>query len=114
VRDGGWQTLSQIELFETNASFHEVIATMSGNRFLTPVIARQNQLRRLVEYRQILNRDQVRRQNEEHIEILACLWEDNREKAARLMGEHLLNAKSRKAKIAMFAKETPESCPQAR
>ncbi|GGE50499.1 GntR family transcriptional regulator [Agaricicola taiwanensis] len=105
VRDGGWQTLSQIELFETNARFHEVIASMSGNRFLAPIIARQNQLRRLVEYRQILNREQVRRQNEEHMEILAALGADERDRAASLMSDHLLNAKARKAKIAMFTNE---------
>lgn len=105
VYNGGWQTLSQVELFETNARFHEVIASMSGNRFLAPIITRQNQLRRLVEYRQILNREQVRRQNYEHMEILAALRRGDREKAAALLANHLLNAKARKAKISMFTSE---------
>jgi len=105
VRDGGWQTLSQIELFETNAQFHEGLAAMSGNRFLLGVIERQNQLRRLVEYRQTLNRDQVRGQNDEHLQILDALTRGNRFEAAQLLSYHLGNARNRKARISIFAAE---------
>lgn len=102
VRDGGWQTLSQIELFETNAQFHEGLASMSGNRFLLGTIERQNQLRRLVEYRQTLNRDQVRGQNDEHLQILDALGSGNRFEAAQMLSFHLGNAKNRKARTAIF------------
>jgi DNA-binding GntR family transcriptional regulator len=103
VRDGGWQTLSQIELFETNAQFHEGLASMSGNRFLLGIIERQNQLRRLVEYRQTLNREQVRGQNDEHLLIIAALEEGRRLEASQLLSQHLGNAKKRKARTAVFA-----------
>ncbi len=103
VRDGGWKTLGQIELFETNAQFHEGLAAMSGNRFLLGTIERQNQLRRLVEYRQTLNREQVRGQNEEHLQILDALIRGNRFEAAQLLSFHLGNAKNRKARLSIFS-----------
>jgi DNA-binding GntR family transcriptional regulator len=103
VRNGGWQTLSQIELFETNSKFHEGLARMSGNRFLVHIVERQNQLRRLVEYRHILNRQQVLDQNVEHLQILARLESNDVIGAARLLSEHLGNAKTRKARAEIFA-----------
>lgn len=102
VHRGGWRTLGQIALFETNARLHEGLAGMSGNRFLAQAIARQNQLRRLVEYRQTLNRDQVRRQNDEHLAILGKLAAGDREAAAVLLGEHLGGAKKVKARASLF------------
>ncbi|MBW9052360.1 GntR family transcriptional regulator [Rhizobium mesosinicum] len=102
VCDGGWKSLTQIELFEINAQFHEGLAAMSGNRFLVSTIERQNQLRRLVEYRQTLNREQVRGQNEEHLRILDVLDKGQRYEASRLLSNHLGEAKNRKARAAIF------------
>ncbi|MGV1777093.1 GntR family transcriptional regulator [Agrobacterium fabrum] len=107
VRDGGWKTLSQIELFETNAQFHEGLAEMSGNRFLLGTIERQNQLRRLVEYRQTLNREQVRGQNNEHLDILDTLERGLRFEASQILAHHLGNAKNRKARSTIFEVEAP-------
>jgi DNA-binding GntR family transcriptional regulator len=103
VRDGGWRTLSQIELFETNSRFHEALARMSGNRFLVHIVERQNQLRRLVEYRQTINRTQVIGQNTEHLAILDRLHVEDVSGAARLLSDHLGNARTRKAKAGVFA-----------
>lgn len=97
VRDGGWQSLGQIELFETNARFHEALAGLSGNRFVRQTIERQNQLRRLVEYRRILDRAQVRRQNAEHLAILSHLEAGRVAAAADLLGRHLGQAGAAKA-----------------
>jgi DNA-binding GntR family transcriptional regulator len=109
VRDGGWKTLSQIELFETNAHFHEGLAAMSGNRFLVGTIERQNQLRRLVEYRQTLNREQVRGQNEEHLKIIEALDKGLRYEASQILAHHLGNAKNRKARSTIFESAVEES-----
>lgn len=103
VRDGGWESLGQIELFETNADFHVGLAQMSGNRFLVGVIERQNQLRRLVEYRQTLRREQVRGQNEEHLVILELIQRGERTDAAAALSAHLGNAKRRKGDPDIFA-----------
>lgn len=102
IRDGGWMTLAQFELFEMNSQFHEGLAEMSSNRFLLGVVARQNQLRRLVEYRQNLNREQVRGQNDEHLVILDELENNHLARAADLLASHLERAKDRKARGAIF------------
>jgi DNA-binding GntR family transcriptional regulator len=107
VRDGGWKSLSQIELFETNAQFHQGLAEMSGNRFLIGVIERQNQLRRLVEYRQTLHREQVRGQNVEHLQILDTLERGLRFEASQVLAHHLNSAKNRKARAAIFEVKAP-------
>lgn len=103
VRDGGWRTLGQIELFETNSRFHESLAAMSGNRFLVSIVERLNQLRRLVEYRQILNRDQVLGQNREHLGILESLQAGDRVTASKQLARHIMDARNRKAKADIFS-----------
>ncbi|MCA8879629.1 MAG: GntR family transcriptional regulator [Rhodobacteraceae bacterium] len=102
LRDGGWKTLGQMDLFETNSAFHEGLAQMSGNRFLHSTIARMNQLRRLVEYRQTLDRDRVRSQNAEHLEIIDALEAEEVETAAELLEAHIGGAKARKANAEIF------------
>jgi DNA-binding GntR family transcriptional regulator len=97
IRDGGWKSLGQMELFETNSTFHEGLAQMSGNRFLVSTIGRLNQLRRLVEYRQTLDTERVRKQNAEHLEILGALDGGNVAHAADLLRAHISGAVRRKA-----------------
>ena len=95
--------LSQMELFEANSSFHEGLAALSGNRFLINTVQKLNQLRRLIEYRQTLNAEQVRGQNAEHLAILDALDVGDTAKAADLMHDHLGKAKLRKARAEMFS-----------
>jgi DNA-binding GntR family transcriptional regulator len=97
IRDGGWTSLRQMDLFETNARFHEALAQMSGNRFLVSTLFRLNQLRRLIEYRQTLNTERVRAQNAEHLEILDALDRADVARAADLLAAHLGGAKQSKA-----------------
>lgn len=102
VARAGWQNLSQMELFETNSAFHEGLAGLSGNRFLLSTVQKLNQLRRLVEYRQTLDTEQVLGQNAEHLAILDALDEGDTDRAADLMQDHLGKAKLRKARAEMF------------
>jgi len=60
------------------------------------------ELRRLVEYRQTLNIQQVIGQNAEHLAILDALDAQNTARAADLMHAHLGKAKQRKARAEMF------------
>lgn len=105
----GYQKLGQLELFQANALFHETIAAMSENRFLYQTIVRQNQLRRLIEYRQTLERDRVRRQTLEHLKILKLLSDGKQEAAAQMMERHLGGAEDEKVKQQFF-----DSLPPAR
>ncbi|GAA4162963.1 GntR family transcriptional regulator [Shinella granuli] len=103
VAGGGWRRLSQMELFEANSAFHEGLAALSGNRFLVNTVQKLNQLRRLIEYRQTLNAEQVRDQNAEHLAILDALDAGDTGRAADLMHDHLGKAKLRKARAEMFS-----------
>ena len=102
VADGGWQRLSQMELVQTNAEFHEGLAAMSGNRFLVATVQKLNQLRRLVEYRQRRSAEHVISQSAEHMAILDALDAGDADHAADLMHAHLGRSKARKARAEMF------------
>ncbi|MDP9095318.1 MAG: GntR family transcriptional regulator [Pseudomonadota bacterium] len=111
LADGGYRTAGRVELFQANATFHEALAGLSGNRFITQVIARQNQLRRLLEYRLSSDdRARVGRQCEEHLAILSLIEHGKRAEAAQLLGEHLRNAgvdKVRQLETTMHQEHTP-------
>jgi DNA-binding GntR family transcriptional regulator len=92
VRESGYRSMSQIELYEINACFHDALAQMSNNRFFVQTLQRLNQLRRLIEYGQPLDRQRVRRICDEHVEILDELKAGSIESAARLLELHLSNA----------------------
>ncbi len=119
---GAYRTAGRAELFQANSTFHEALASLSGNRFVAQVIARQNQLRRLLEYglsdsgdhawrewawREQAWRERVGRQCEEHLAIVGLLERGERGEAARLLAEHL--AAASRAKVAQL--ESTETQP---
>ena len=104
VRDVGYKTMSQVELFEVNARFHEGLADMGNNRFFLQSLMRVNQLRRLIEYGRPLDRSRVRRVCDEHLGILEPLAKGDIAVAADRLEQHLTSAAVEKA-IAELAKE---------
>jgi DNA-binding GntR family transcriptional regulator len=113
LADGGYRLAGHIELFQANSTFHEALAGMSGNRFVVHTITRQNQLRRLLEYRETDDRERVRRQCEEHLAIIALLERGDRTEAARKLTLHLANAgreKVRQLRRALTASAPPPTC----
>ncbi|MCT6592509.1 GntR family transcriptional regulator [Pantoea dispersa] len=110
IADGGFLTMTPLELFEANSEFHETLATCSGNRFLLQTIKRLNQLRRLVEYRQAQKKRQQRKSHsEEHIAILDLLLAGDRLAAANLLRLHLERAKSNKVQSDIFNSQDVEA-----
>lgn len=89
----GWQTMTPIELFESNSQFHETLAKWSGNRFILQSVRRTDQLRRLVEYRQARSRSPRQTQAQEHLQILDAIEGNDPLKAASLMRAHLEGAR---------------------
>lgn len=80
------------EIFETDASFHELLAEASGNLFVLQAIQQQNRLRRLLEFGSYHNKRRVKAWCEEHVAILDALRDNKAQQAAELMKKHLQSA----------------------
>ncbi|RAI24297.1 GntR family transcriptional regulator, partial [Rhodoplanes serenus] len=57
--DGEIGRVSTAALFDLNSRFHEVVIACSGNTFFVDGLRRIDRLRRLIEYRQSLDRDRA-------------------------------------------------------
>lgn len=84
------------DFYRMNASFHEMLARFSRNRFIEQAVRQQNQLRRLEEFASFVNRpvdpiDSCR----EHIDIIDSLLAGDVEWAASLLYRHLSVASRR-------------------
>lgn len=90
----GRGVVTAAEWFQVNASFHETLASFSGNPFLTAAVQQQNNLRRMWEaaiFRN-LSVERIRTSCEEHLAIVAAVEEGNLEWAESLLREHLKKA----------------------
>lgn len=93
IAEGGFETMTAIELFESNSQFHETLAKWSGNRFILQSVRRMDQLRRLVEYSQARSRRPRQEQAKEHLLILDAIAAGDMLQAASLMRAHLEGAR---------------------
>ncbi len=109
IVEGGFQTMTPIELFESNSRFHETLAEWGHNRFVLQSVRRINQLRRLIEYRQASQRVARQTQASEHLAILAAIEQHDFALAASLMRSHLDGARRGKLRHAeaLFTPQTP-------
>ena len=82
-------TISAVQLFQVNSALHEAIMECSGNAFFIDALRRVNRLRRLIEYRQTVDREQARARCAEHVRMLELILEGRLEEAAQLMQRHL-------------------------
>ena len=98
ISNGGYESMTQFELFEASSRFHEVIAICSGNRFAVQTIRRLNQLRRLVEYQHARIRPARKAHADDHLAIINEILAGDFLGAAAHMREHL--DKSRREKLA--------------
>ena len=94
--DGGIRSISNAALFDTNSRFHETIIACSGNAFFTEGLRRVDLLRRLMEYRQSLDRKRAAVRCREHVHLADLLLADERGEAARFMAWHLSTVGSEK------------------
>ena len=97
---GGIQHWSRSETFTANANFHEVIVAGASNPFLLGGLRRVNRLRRLHEYRTLLqHRDRLVHECEDHLRLLDLIEAGEHEAAATLLHEHLERSRVAKARI---------------
>ena len=87
--DGQIHELSAAELFQIGSEFHEMIVGCSGNPFFLEALRRQNRLRRLIEYRAMVDTGRFLRAAREHLELLDRLEAGERADAARFLRRHL-------------------------
>lgn len=103
--DGGIWKFSPARLFQTGSDLHETIARCSGNPWFLDALQRQNRLRRLIEYRAMLDRGRLLSQCTEHLALLDLLEAGRRDEASAFVREHLRKAIERKAKF--FSRNIP-------
>ncbi|MFU2317040.1 GntR family transcriptional regulator [Rahnella sp. PCH160] len=80
------------QIFETDATFHEMLAEFSGNIFVLQSIQQQNRLRRLLEFGSYTNKQRVREWCGEHVAIIDAVLEGRMQEAAEMMRSHLQSA----------------------
>lgn len=88
--------LARPRLFQIGAEFHETLVGCSGNRFFLEAIRRQNQLRRLLEYRSKSDRELTLEQCHEHLRLLDLLEAGRQKAAADFLRRHLDAVRRRK------------------
>jgi DNA-binding GntR family transcriptional regulator len=81
--------VSNVQLFETDAQFHEMFAEFGGNTFVIQAIQQQNRLRKLFEFAGYANRRRVRDWCTEHLAIIDAVAAGQYEQASELMRTHL-------------------------
>jgi DNA-binding GntR family transcriptional regulator len=81
------------EVFHIDASFHEMLAKMSGNSFVLAAIRQQNRLRRLIEYQGYKDVSRVHAWCREHVAIIDALLRGATKTASELLSLHLTNAR---------------------
>lgn len=95
--DGAVEWASPAQLFDANATLHEVIAACSGNALICDSLRRVNRLRRLMEYAKDVDRAAAAQRCKEHLTLIDLLLSDQREAAADFLRLHLRDAAREKA-----------------
>jgi DNA-binding GntR family transcriptional regulator len=89
VVDGEGLRLSPAALFVIGSRFHETLIRGSGNPFLIDALERINRVRRLIEYRKIVDRTRWLARCREHIQLVDILLDGDRAAAAAFLRKHL-------------------------
>lgn len=95
--DGAVEWASPAQLFDANARLHETIAGFSGNVFIVESLKRINRLRRLMEYKKVVDRSAAARRCKEHKVLIELLLNGQREAAADFIRLHLRDAAREKS-----------------
>lgn len=89
LADGGIWEVTGSRLFELNSGMHESIIECSRNSFFIDALKRVDRLRRLIDYRQMLDRESARGRCLEHLELLDLLLANKNVEASAYMRRHL-------------------------
>lgn len=95
--DGAVEWASPAQLFDANTRLHETIAGFSGNVFIVESLKRINRLRRLMEYKKVVDREAAARRCKEHKVLIELLLNGQREAACDFIRLHLRDAAREKS-----------------
>ena len=98
--EGGIDSLPAERLVAAGAEFHEAICRMSGNPFFLTGLERVNRMRRLLEYRTLIDRERIAVQSSQHLELIGLLERGEVVEASYFMRRHLSGALRRKSPAA--------------
>ncbi|QRM34535.1 GntR family transcriptional regulator (plasmid) [Microvirga sp. VF16] len=97
--DGGIWEVSDAKLFELNSGMHETIIECSQNSFFIDALKRIDRVRRLIDYRQMLDRESAIGRCREHVHLLDLLLADKRIEASEFMRQHLTELSTLKTAV---------------
>jgi len=86
---GGIKEVTAASLFEMNSNVHETIVACSRNSFFIDTLKRVDRLRRLIEYRQSLDRERALLAIRDHIALVKLILEGKRVEASDFLRRHL-------------------------
>ena len=87
--NGGIDTDSADQLHDRGVRFHESIIEASGNPYFIDAIRRVNQVRRLLSYQSMKDRERYREHCAQHLHILDLLEKGKNAQAAKVLHAHL-------------------------
>lgn len=96
---GGIDTLPADVLLKSGIRFHEDLIKLSGNPLYHMILKQLNNMRRLLEYRSMIDRKRLYTQCAEHLKMVELVEEGNNLEAAHLMKRHLSGSFARKSPI---------------
>jgi len=97
ICEGANLTWPAERLHATGVMFHEGLVGMSGNVFLHQAVRRINRMRRLLEYRVMIDRARALQETEEHLDILQTLERGDLVETSFRMRQHVALALERKS-----------------
>jgi DNA-binding GntR family transcriptional regulator len=98
--EGDIERLPANRLLLIGMNFHEEILNLAQNPILLQALQRINRLRRLIEYRSIVDRSRLYKVCREHLAILDAIEQGDNIEAAHLMRHHLSGAIATKSPVA--------------
>ncbi|KKO15797.1 GntR family transcriptional regulator [Pseudomonas putida] len=96
---GAIETLPADALLKSGIRFHEDLISLSGNPHYLLILKQLNNMRRLIEYRAMIDRKRMYGQCAEHLRMVELVVEGNNLEAAHLMKRHLSGSFARKSPI---------------
>jgi DNA-binding GntR family transcriptional regulator len=96
---GGVERWPAVRLIASGVAFHEALAQMSDNPLFLQSLIRVNRLRRLMDYRTLIDRERFYIQARDHLHMLDLLERGENLECSYFMKKHLSDALVRKSHI---------------